>query len=371
VPRLLFSARDPGAAGHVGEVARHALSSGGLDVRFVAQPPAYGLWTDAGLEVQAVAAAPVSSFASAGELLAEARSILARLQPDAVVTGLSGPDAGIDEALHQVSSAPVFAIQDFWGDVNLVLPRRPDGFFVVDEEAERLTRKRVSGEVFVSGAPKHARLGHIDVIAERHRARALLGELRPVFGLFLQPLKHLPDYMASMRASIAAVARISPSSVCLVRAHPKAPHDAGAMVAFAHALGLRAQDVSTWPLERALLACEVVLTATSTIVTDVLAMARMSGEPAPGIVHVLADSVRDELRTYGELDRLPILAMDLAEEATNSAESIIAALLQALDPKRRIDIAARLPSVILDGRHAPQFILDRVLAAVEMRALRA
>lgn len=371
MPRLLFCARDPGAAGHVGEVAKRALSIDGLDVQFVAQPPAYGLWVDAGFNVQAVAAAPVSSSATSGELLAEARSVLARLHPDAVVTGLSGPDAGIDEALHQVSSVPVFAIQDFWGDVNLVLARRPDGFFVVDEEAARLTRKRVSGEVVVAGAPKHARLAHVDVLTERARARALLGGLQPVFGLFLQPLNHLQDYIASMRASIAATARVSPSSVFLVRSHPKAPDDAGAMVAFAHTLGLRAQDVSSWPVERALLACDVVLTATSTIVTDVLAMARMSGQPAPGIVHVLADSVRDELRTYGGLDHLPILELDLAEEATNSVEAITAALLQALDPKRRIDIAARLPSVIVDGRHAPQFILDRVLAAVEMRALHA
>jgi hypothetical protein len=358
--RLLFTARDPGAAGHVGAVARRAFQRGDCDVVLAADGPARGAWIAGGWNVIAFEGGVVVDGSDPSALLSAARALVDDVRPDAIVTGLSGPEAGLDEALHQVSRVPVYAVQDFPGDVNRVLQRRPDNVFVADEEAARLTRGRSSSRVIVSGAPKHARLADVDVAGEALAALARVPAEVFAFGVYLQPLEHLSGYWTSMTNVLEAVTGMPGARVVLARAHPKAPDAASRLVAEAHAMGLPALDVSTWPLERALIRSDVLLTATSTVSSDAIVLARLHGTTPPAVVHVLAPEVARDTWAYGNIDEIPIVSQGLAERVGPDVTAIAAGISRALDPKRRSRLAEVLPAIIPDARNAPDKILDVV-----------
>jgi hypothetical protein len=342
-----------------------------MDVVLAAQEPALGMWRDQGFEPVAFNAPRTINVESMADLVEQGKSLLDGTNPEVIATGLSGPDAGIDEAMHQVASVATFAIQDFWGDVNLSLPRRPSVVCVIDEEAARLTRQRCDCEIIVAGSTKHALFARLDVAKLRERGRKRASADVLVVGLFLQPLSHVPGYMSSVLAAVTAVASMVERAILVVRAHPKAL-DLTALLLSAVPKGsphdeLRIVDASPWPYEETLLACDVVLTATSSVVSDVLGFARVSGSNPPAIVNVLAPAVLADFRSYGALERLPTSVLDLANEAEADAKSILGAIDRGLSKARKADIAKRLRSVIPDGRRAPDTIIDAMIARVESR----
>src|SRR5437868_6346689 len=103
--RILVSARDAAAALHLIEIVREAQRCSDIDLRLVTQAPATRYFENAGIPSMSVDAGPVRSKESPDgtRLLAIAREIAAREQPDAILCGLSTPfDGGIDEAMIAV-----------------------------------------------------------------------------------------------------------------------------------------------------------------------------------------------------------------------------------------------------------------------------
>src|SRR5205814_87240 len=94
--------------------------------------------------------------------------------PDAIMVGLSGPDKGQDEALvAQAGTLPTYAVQDFWGDVNPGFGVLPGTYFVLDEVAAQLTRRRVStSRIVVTGSARHAAMARYDPASLRERFRS-------------------------------------------------------------------------------------------------------------------------------------------------------------------------------------------------------
>ncbi len=98
---ILVSARDPSAALALVPVVRHLAGLSTVTVHAVAQNPAYEIFQKESLNVVQVQSAPLNhrDDGGAAELLAEAREILDKVQPDVWLAGLSSPGIGIDEAL--------------------------------------------------------------------------------------------------------------------------------------------------------------------------------------------------------------------------------------------------------------------------------
>ena len=211
--RLLISARDAGAAHHLAPVAKLALQTPGIKLSLIASEPALGL-----LRAQGLDPSPIEH--QTDSLCATARSQLARHQPDAVLVGLSGPDAGIDEALLAEAQVPTFALQDFWGDVNPGFGRYADTYLVRDRLAAELTRQRSGAACLVTGSPTTNTAPDAlqqQLLAQRLRDRLRIDRTTPLMLLCSQPLWQQAGYAQSLRDALQRL----PQGLLLVRRHPR------------------------------------------------------------------------------------------------------------------------------------------------------
>lgn len=222
--RLLLSAHDFGGGLGIGRIAEAAASDHRFKIDLVADGPAAELFRKRGLAVTTVDAGRAENKASASQLIALARDVLAKLNPDVVLVALSGPEAGLDEALLAAVTPPVptFALQDYWGDVNMTLGCAAATYFVVDSFAAELTRARCGSEAVVVGSVKHADYGQRNAFRERQAARARLGiePERSLVGFFGQPLWSVAGYAETIASFAAAIARQAPQAIAVYRPHP-------------------------------------------------------------------------------------------------------------------------------------------------------
>ena len=149
---ILVSARDPSAALALVPVVRHLAGLSTVTVHVVAQNPAYEIFQKESLNVVQVQSAPLNhrDDGGAAELLAEAREILDKVQPDVLLAGLSSPGIGIDEALlAHAGDIPSYSIQDPPGYIVPGFDSRARTQFVAGidflESEETARRPRLSG----------------------------------------------------------------------------------------------------------------------------------------------------------------------------------------------------------------------------------
>jgi len=211
--RLLISARDAGAANNLAPVARLAAATPGIHLELVASAPAEQILRAAGLQPRAIEHDPKN-------LPDIAQSLLAELQPHALLVGLSGPDAGIDEALLAQAEVPSFALQDFWGDVNQGFGAYADTYLVRDALAARLTQARSGARTEITGSPTQALVP--DALVQQRLARQLRQRLRvparqPILLLCSQPLWRQAGYRETLIDTLQKL----PDGLLLVRPHPR------------------------------------------------------------------------------------------------------------------------------------------------------
>lgn len=364
--RILASARDVGAAGHVLAVAQHAQERG-HDVRVVAAPPALAVLQEAGLAVRPFLTPPVlqPSPAAAAALLQAARDVLVDAQPDALVVGLShSAEAGLDEALLACAgSTPTYALQDFWGDVNDTLGCPAQTYFVVDEQAAQLTRSRHGAHAVVVGSPKHARYAELDVPALAARGRALLGLAadRRVVGYFGQPLLAFAGYGRTVEAVAAAFLRTTPDAALLYRPHPREDAASAARTcALFRSAGVEALLTPEGVVETWLASCDVVLAPFSTCCYDALYLNRLAPGPQSASVYLLFDpEVRRYSRWVNGMDVLPPVQEGMALAVTDAAQ-LDDVLRQAVDPQVRLRLWQRVQECLPDSRRSAALVVDAV-----------
>ena len=168
--KLLMSARDVGAAAGMGEVFSAAQADPRFTPHLIAMEPALGFLRCAGYSPDAIETLVVASANDRDipQLRHVAQRAIATYCPDAILAGLSGDGAGIDEALiAEADHAYNYVLQDFWGDVNLTLGCPASTYFVIDKEAARLTLRRTRAQVLVVGSAKHARYDRLEPSAMR------------------------------------------------------------------------------------------------------------------------------------------------------------------------------------------------------------
>ena len=370
--RLIFSVRDPGGVGHILALLDEFRIDGRFEVVLVAGDPACELLRRAGEDPHRFSAA-VSEPQVAADALAEARALLGNLKPDAILVSLSSFGVGVDEALLAVSDVPSFAMQDFWGDVNLGLGKPADLYFVMDEFAERLTRSKWGVEAMAVGSPKHARYSRLDIQGLRVRGRQQVGVgvSAKVVGFFGQS-PEIPGHEQAFADLIACLARMAAKPMLLLREHPKFPGLSRQHWNIASDAGLEVRDVSgSGPVEQWLAVCDVVATPFSACGLDHAYLSAFSTEPIGSVVYLMTTP---EIRTFAVeeagMDRFPIVAEGMgvvaesAEEASRCLDSslnggFVKTYFEACGKLSALDSFPRILDAVGLGVASPTSVIPR------------
>lgn len=315
---VLLSARDPGSVGHVVALLSALRSHSGFQPVVVASEPALGMLRGYGIQAEKFES-PSSEFA----LLEAARVLLSRLSPAAVIASLSSFGAGIDEALLAVADVPTFAVQDFWGDVNLTLKRPAELYLVADEFAVELSARRWGVKAVAVGSPKYEAYSALDVasLREEGRKNASLRPGQKLVGLFAQA-SSVPGHDEALKSFLETLASAEPRSKLLFRGHPKFQEHAGVHLSQARKLGLDVFDATNGGSpERWIASCDLLVTPFSLCAYD---HAQLSAFSAVSIGSVLYLNTNPEIRAF-EMAAcgfvgFPSLKLGLGESVESEAE---------------------------------------------------
>ncbi len=299
--------------------------------------PAIGIFRRCGLEALEVSLVPARRRGSreADVLLEAADSLLEERNPDAVITGLSGPDLGLDEALvARAGGRPTYALQDYWGDVNPGFGRTAGTFFVPDEYAARLTRQRLRCRTVVSGSPRHAGL-----VPPR---REMEGDGVLFCG---QPLWHLPGYPRTLEQLGRAVRELGHS--LHYRPHPaETPEQLRRGQGLFERAGLEVDMDGDGDLYTSLCGASVVASCYSSCGLDLAYLNRAAPEPLGGVLCVMVEpDLRRYYRDYSGLDALPLVELGLAGEVTEPG-AMAEAIMRVSDREWRHLCQARAREVL-------------------------
>jgi hypothetical protein len=309
--RVLLSARDPGGATMARAVAPALRAAGGLDVSVAASDPAWETLTAAGEHPHRFALADGSAHVPAGgdpaALLEHAGTLLAQVDPDVIVVTISSLGVGIDEALlARPGGRATFALQDYPGDANAIGGAHAGTYFVRDESAARLTRRRWCVAAIPVGSLRHAPYAALDVARLRAETRARIGAVvgRPVLGFFAQP-PEVPGQEAAFADLTHALTRLGPRPLVVLREHPKHPQAAAARAAALRAAGVEVHDATAdGSAEPWLAACDVVTTCFSHCSMDYAFLSARSSEPLGSVLFLLtSEDTRRFMIGYTGADR--------------------------------------------------------------------
>ncbi len=376
--KILFSARDPGAAAHIREIATQAVQRDDLEAVVLAAPPGLEILRDAGLAVREFRAGPVKGAADPGarELLGEARARLEELRPDAIVVGTSGPERGVDEALIACAQTPhTYAIQDYPGWVVSGFGRAANTYFVLDEAMANLTEGRHGVRAMVAGSPKHAAYRTIDPLRLRAEGRNRARDNSPVIGFFGQPIWFLDGYARTLEKLADAAAGSVPGAVLFYRPHPKETSEARAM-----ALDLiRRPELETFldvepRVEASLSVADMVCTCYSSCGMDHMFLQRKARHPLGTVTYMMFESdLSEHHRRETDLDLPPLAGEDLALIVRQEAE-LSSVLDAALSPSIQHRVWTTARTHLPDPDNSPRTILDAVRSDISKgraRLLRA
>lgn len=300
--RVLLSARDPAGAAMVAAVAPALRGAGDLAVEVAASPPAWEALAAAGERPARVELPDGSTGVAAGgdprALLDAADGLLDRLDPDAVLVTISSLGVGLDEALLARAGGRItFALQDYPGDANTIGGIHAETYFVRDEAAAALTRRRWGVCAIPVGPLRHAPYARLDVARLRAEARARAGATdgRPLLGFFAQPAE-VPGHEAAFADLAGALAALPDPPRVLLRGHPKRPDAAAAYAARLIAAGCAVHDATgDGPAEPWLAACDLVTTCFSTCGIDYAFLSARSPRPLGTVLFLLT---REETRRF-------------------------------------------------------------------------
>jgi hypothetical protein len=305
------------------EIALFFSRSPEYEIHFVASHPAIDIIRGKGLPVKSVNAPSIDtpSCAGAGDLLREANELISEVRPHAILVGLSGPGIGIDEALvFCAGDCPTYAIQDFWGDVNLGFGAIPKTFFVMDKEAAYHTQQRVDSDVIVVGSPRHSRMARqiynhdFGEISHKHHIEETGFSL-----LFCgQPLWHLNGYQNTLSILAAYLHKSEFRGTIYYRPHPKENKSnwLKAVEIFAR-YGLNSSVDEPFSLERSLCRVDLVCTCFSNCGIDLAYLNRCSPLPLAGLIYILFDDeVYSCYKNYSKLTHIPIAEIGSALTVT-------------------------------------------------------
>lgn len=366
--RLLISAHDPGAANAIIPVILKAETDPRFDLFIVAHGPAIDIFKSAGINARNIEVPRITKADDPDYkiLFNTANILLDEVCPDAVLNGLSGTDAGLDEALiNSVSDSTLtFSLQDFWGDVNPILPLHAKIFLVPDSYAEKITKSRIKAEVIPVGMPAYTGL---QLTHSRNEARKELGLKEDMIGLFWfgQPLWSVKGYPDSLMSFSKSVSMLDLPSKLFYKPHPReSKDDIKKSTDCFYANNNEVTVVNAVDNKILLAACDVAISAYSLIGLDLLQMQRVSTHSFGIPVYYLVNSdLYENYKKYTGLNTMPLVDMGLAL-ACFKEEELGKIIQEALLMQKEDKISKLTKKIIPDSKTAPSRILDIIYKKV-------
>lgn len=343
---LLISARDPGAAAHLGQVARTALADPGWQVTVLVAPPADAVMRRLHVSHQVIR--------DRGDKLTEtATRLLAEIKPDVLLAGLSGPDSGLDEALLQAAGTlPCYLFQDYWGDLNPATPTDVS-ILCLDAEGVRQTEQRFGRKASAVGSPAHDTWPNPRLARARLRRHHRLGKRTTVTGLCEQPLWQVPGYGLALRQALRCLHK----GKLLLRPHPRDDWKDRLRL---RRLARGNRVPATWSAKTALpdfiAGCDLILSAYSSCAMDATHCNRLPGHTGTIAVNLLCTPplYRHYRQTTG-FERTPLAAQGLAVDITQ-ASRLCLLLARALQPVARHLAHTRTRAALPPGNAAGRLL---------------
>lgn len=343
--KILFSARDPAAAHAIANLAKQACTDSRFTVRIITSTPASELVV--GLPCECLALPQVISMSP--ELLDSAvTQQLEQYQPDAVIAGASGPDAGVDEVMvKRANRVRSYVVQDFWGDVNLTLDAPADCYLVVDHLAAELTQQRVDSETCIVGSVKHASYGELNVPKMRAswRTASDIDEDEVVIGYFGMPLGSMDGYWRTLETLAESLQSLPVTLV--YRPHPKEDKYVRSRTCdILSTFEKFAEDQGDY-VEETLAACDLILSCYSSCGIDSELLGRNLAQDDRLSVFLLYETeIFEYYRNYTGLDDLPT-SLQKRSLTIKDSSALRDTLLTYLSVESRLEYLAsesRLPN---------------------------
>lgn len=326
--KLLITARDPATAVSFERLIPTLMSDDRFTIRVLCQPPGCQIFAPL-VEQYASDLILIEMPADEFTQVIEDDFLTAQFedfQPDAVLTGISGPDTGVDEAvLHYASEHGIdsYALQSFWGDMNQASGATPNTAFVLDDEAVSITKRRYPEvESIAIGSIKHIDYQYYDPIAARTALRPSLVDFADkqdfaepvVLGFYGQPILEIPGYFETIEALTRQLSKWERSFKLMYRPHPKETDELRqkTLSLFENAFGDRVFLDGFADIKDSLVVCDLVLSAFSTCGFDNLYLNEMSAEAFNSSVYLWFESdLIAWWQDYSHLQEMPLISEDL------------------------------------------------------------
>ena len=331
--KLLITARDPATAVSFQILIPYLANHSDFELLVLAQAPADQILADVTtLEV-------FQSQASLADKMQKVALVMQAFKPDAVLTGISGPDIGVDEATLKLAedySIPSYALQSFWGDINQATSALPKTAFVLDDEASRLTKKRYPGVRCIPiGSIKHAEFEHFDAIRQREILRPRVVSADEVLiGFYGQPLEHQLGYFDTLQQMVEQLRGWQRPFKLMYRPHPKEPESLQAKTdqLFTDVLADKVLRDPGFEITESLCICDLVVSVFSTCGFDNLYLNEMANQAFNASVYLWFDpKMIAWWQEYSGLREMPLIDEGLLLSVDNPNE-LIDIFEKGLDP---------------------------------------
>ncbi|WP_068585821.1 hypothetical protein [Thiomicrospira sp. WB1] len=290
-------------------------------------------------------------------------------QPDAVLTGISGPDTGIDEAvLHYARQRSIqsYALQSFWGDINQKARAIPDTAFVLDEEAARVTEQRYPQIRSVPiGSIKHMDYCHYAPLPERQQKRPGLVKTEEVLvGFYGQPIPDIPGYLETIQGLARQLRHWDRAFKVMVRPHPKESSVLRVQTLAMLRAELGTERVVTDPfddIKDSLVVCDLVTSAFSTCGFDNLYLNEIAPQAFSTSVYLwFQPELIQWWRAYSQLERMPLIEEGLLL-AVEKEEQMLKVFEEGLKPSTQAELRRRATRKLPRPQDAIDCIIDTCL----------
>lgn len=337
--RLLVTCRDPASASVVSVLIPQLVEIPDFDVFVLAQAPASQMLAPH---------IPMTEFSKETALDDQQKAMAAfcdDFKPDAILTGISGPDTGVDEAAliwAELHGVPSYALQNYWGDINQAIIALPKVAFVLDQQASKLTHKRYPGiRCIPTGSIKHAEFEGYDSLADRHALRpGLVMSDQTLVGFYGQPLEDQVGYIHTLEAMADELKVWDKNFRVMYRPHPK---ESVYLIDLTfdllqQAIGDRVFFDPGFALKQSLSVCDLVVSAFSTCGFDGLYLNAMAPKVFNASVYLWFDpDLVNWWEEYNQTQENPLLEAGLVLGAHQKAE-ILDVFERGLDETVQSDI---------------------------------
>lgn len=361
--KLLVTARDPATAVSFQILIPKLVSHPNFEICVLAQQPAASILQNVGSKV--IEFKPEASF---DLKIKKAEQVIRTFQPDALLTGISGPDLGVDEAALKVAEqmcVESYALQSFWGDINQVSGAVPHNAFVLDDEAIRLTKQRYPQiRCIPIGSIKHAEFKEYDVLALRQEKRQdLLDQNAVIIGFYGQPILEIKGYFETIEAMVKQLTAWQRSFRLIYRPHPKESEElfSKTLQLFKEAFGDSVWVDTEQDIVSSLIKTDLVVSVFSTCGFDNLYLNEISETPFNSSVYLWFE--KDMIKwwqDYSGLTDMPLISEGLLLSVDKEA-NMLDVFEQGLTNHTRHQLWLKAKQHLPDASLAVQTVINTLL----------